>query len=539
MMKVLNNLVIAFVLLAPCLFGHVAANECASPDGECGDETSVLLQRKVAVDSVEDNSAEELSFSPKTEALAKDDVNIEVWTRETAPINTDSALAETNGAFEESIKEEAEEDDHNQKGANYVQDPLESIDHTELAVLTGDCDSSGKNLTGVALKALGWERGVVIRYNMAPPDTRDSAMTFIKGDHCLAVFSATNDVTDRQQIIGGWNAQPVDMCGFKVNAGVAQEMTSFLVSPAYADFVAFLNDDKCKSVTAAGHSLGGTLATLWATCANVKANINQITFGVRSDYALVTFAPFAMATTAVYNGKPGVPFVGMRYSVTEVDGGASAQTGLHVDTKSFRLQLIELYSQLAKMSGYEWMATQAKALADVKMQFSDMSAGAIEGLWATTVYPQLQPLALWTLLEANKATAGAAAIGAQTAKFVASGVLSYEYDSVSSLGGFYGFKHALQDFQPLPNKLVAAKPGSSMTKVPAALASDLPKADLFQSLFSILAGGGGFVNHATCCYSSQDNTLCGLQYDEPEGRMCNNKLLAFMPATTTSMWQAH
>merc|ERR1740117_2504015 len=105
---------------------------------------------------------------------------------------------------------------------------------------------------------------------MAPPDTRDSAMTFIKGDHCLAVFSATNDVTDRQQIIGGWNAQPVDMCGFKVNAGVAQEMTSFLVSPAYADFVAFLNDDKCKSVTAAGHSLGGTLATLWATCANVK-----------------------------------------------------------------------------------------------------------------------------------------------------------------------------------------------------------------------------------------------------------------------------
>jgi len=63
MMKVLNNLVIVFVLFAPCLFGQVAANECASPDGECGDETSVLLQSKVSVDSVEDNSAEELSFS--------------------------------------------------------------------------------------------------------------------------------------------------------------------------------------------------------------------------------------------------------------------------------------------------------------------------------------------------------------------------------------------------------------------------------------------------------------------------------------------
>jgi len=204
---------------------------------------------------------------------------------------------------------------------------------------------------------------------------------------------------------------------------------------------------------------------------------------------------------------------------------------LHVDTKSFRLQLLELYSQLANMSG---MATQAKALADVKMQFSNISAGAIEGLWATTAYPQLQPLALWTLLEANKATAGAAAIGAQTAKFVASGVLSYEYDSVSSLGGFYGFKHALQDFQPLPNKLVAAKPGSSMTKVPAALASDLPKADLFQSLFSMLANGGNFPNHAPCCYSSQNNTLCALQYDNPQWFTCNNNLLAFMPATTTT-----
>jgi len=321
------------------------------------------------------------------------------------------------------------------------------------------------------------------------------------------------------------------MCGFKVHAGVAQEMASFLVSPAYSEFVAFLNDGKCKNVTAVGHSYGGTLATLWATCANTNANISQITFGVRSDYALVTFAPLAMATTAVYNGKPGVPFVGMRYSLTEVDGGASAQTGWHVDTKSFRLQLLELYSQLANMSG---MTTQAEALADVKLQFSNISSGAIEGLWATTAYPQLHSFALWTFLEANKDTAVAAAIHAQTAKFAAAGFLSFEYDLVSSLSGFFGFKHALQDFQPLPNKLVAAKPGSSMTKVPAALASDLPKADLFQSVFSMLANGGNFPNHTPCCYSSQDNAFCALQYDNPQWFTCNNNLLAFMPATTTT-----
>merc|ERR1712032_500960 len=92
--------------------------------------------------------------------------------------------------------------------------------------------------------------------------------------------------------------------------------------------------------------------------------------------------------------------------------------------------------------------------------------------------------------------------------------LSYEYDSISSLSSFYGYKHALQDFQPLPNKLVAAKAGRSMARVPAASASDLPKADLFQTLFSAVAAGGRFVNHEICCYSSQSNESCALQYNQ-------------------------
>jgi hypothetical protein len=252
-----------------------------------------------------------------------------------------------------------------------------SNDHAELAMLTGDCDLN-INLTAEALAGLGWERSGVHRYNMAPPHSHDSAMTFIKGDHCLAVFSATNDATDQAQIIGG-TTQAVDMCGFQVHAGVAQEMASFLANPAHSNFVAFLNDGKCKSVTAAGHSFGGSLATLWAACANVQALPGS--FGARSDYALVTFAPFAISRTPVYSGKPGVPFIGTRYSLTEADGGASVQAGFRVDTKNFRLQLLELYSQLASMSGD---ASQAKALADLKTTFSSLSAGelaALQTIW--------------------------------------------------------------------------------------------------------------------------------------------------------------
>jgi hypothetical protein len=405
-----------------------------------------------------------------------------------------------------------------------------SNDHTELAALTGDVDSS-VNLTASALNVLGWKRGVSTRYNLGT-NSRDSAMTFIKGDHCIAIFSATNDITDTLQVLGGFNVKtlpPVDMCGFQVHAGVAQEMASFLQSPAYPDFVAFLNDGQCKNVTAVGHSLGGALATLWATCANVRANISSITFGARSDYALVTFAPFAIATTAVYNGKPGVPFIGIRYGLTESDGGASARTGFHVGTKNFRIQLIELYVQIANVSG---LTDFAANLANQKTQLRNMSAEAIEGLWTANFYPALFPYALYTMSEAKAATAIGEEIRAHTAKFALSGVLSYEYDCISSIGGFFGFKHALQDFQPLPNKLVVARAGSSMAKVPAVSASDLPKADLFQSLFSTLANDGWFVNHATCCYSSQENQVCALQYDRPEWRACKNKLLQLIPAAT-------
>ena len=103
-------------------------------------------------------------------------------------------------------------------------------------MLAGDCDYT-VNLTSSAPKALGWERGVVSTFNMAE-NSNDQAMTFIKNDHRLAVFQGMNEATDTMQLVGGFNVasmKPVDMCRFKVHAGVAAEFGSFQPHPNFVN----------------------------------------------------------------------------------------------------------------------------------------------------------------------------------------------------------------------------------------------------------------------------------------------------------------
>ena len=95
-------------------------------------------------------------------------------------------------------------------------------------MLAGDCDSHPAHS-----KHLDGSVGLFSTFNMAE-NSNDQAMTFIKNDHWLAVFQGMNEATDTMQLVGGFNVasmKPVDMCRFKVHAGVAAEFGSFQPHP--------------------------------------------------------------------------------------------------------------------------------------------------------------------------------------------------------------------------------------------------------------------------------------------------------------------
>ena len=99
-------------------------------------------------------------------------------------------------------------------------------------MLAGDCDSHPAHS-----KHLDGSVGLFCTSNMAE-NSNDQAMTFIKNDHRLAVFQGMNEATDTMQLVGGFNVasmKPVDMCRFKVHAGVAAEFGSFSASPKFSD----------------------------------------------------------------------------------------------------------------------------------------------------------------------------------------------------------------------------------------------------------------------------------------------------------------
>lgn len=409
-----------------------------------------------------------------------------------------------------------------------------NIDLSELALVGADADYN-VNLTEPALAALGWKRGLVITFSLYAGSS-DQVGVYEKNGHCLVAFQGVNDEHDYLSILGGLGPDPgpVDMCRLKVNSGIAQEMQSFLQTPELGRMVEYLNDEtKCSDVTAVGHSMGGSLATLWATCAN-QGN-NTAVFGERRNYGLVTFGALAMSTTPAFNGEPGKPFVGTRYCLTEKDGGTNEQSSFHVDTKEFRLELLDLYSKMAAAIGNSDLSTQ---LGGLKSQLSSRTSAQIESMWYADVLRAgwAQPLGLLTFAKANEDSDLGNTIRAAIPKWTASGVLSFQSDPVCSIGQVNGFLHAVQPFQPMPNKLLSKKALDSMEKVPSSDADvvKLPKADLFQLLFSTLANGGTFVNHAMCCYAMGGNEQCSEKYTTPEWRSCQNPLAAYLPQPTTT-----
>lgn len=380
---------------------------------------------------------------------------------------------------------------------------------SELTLLAGSADDN-VNLKAEALEELGWTPGVMIADTTHKKlGMLDHAWTFSKGGKCVAVFAATNDALDVKQAMGGLVVEPIEFCGFQVHAGVVDELAGFMKAPNWTKFITFLNSPTCTSVTSVGHSLGGALATVFAGCANVGA-MNG-TFGPRTDYGLVTFAPFAVSTSPMYSGTPGTPFNGMRYGITATDGGASSKTSLPEDTKQFRLDLLKLFLGIAT-------ATQNPAkqqLEQAYTNFDKLPADQIEPAWGgieSSLYPFLLP----TFQIATAPPPGLEPLQSEViatlTRMGGRGELFYSYDPISSLSNYFGFKHALVDFQPLPSPL---KDGiaNSYAKVDAASAPELPKHDAFQLIFGILGNQGHFPNHMLCCYSTASD--CSSKFTVP------------------------
>jgi len=387
----------------------------------------------------------------------------------------------------------------------------------DIALLSADADNN-VNMTPAALLELGWERGVIVNFN----NDEDQVETFIRGGSCLITFSSVNDANDQAQTLGGLVLPTVPVCGHDVHAGVAQEFYGLIGDPGYPSIVDFMSQAQCTKAVAAGNSLGGALASLWARCASASAG-----FGRFTDYTLVTFGAPAV-TKAPLDRHAGGAFEGTRYAITEADGGASPFAGLRGDVRTFVLEAVQLLHDVAAAKGLTSEAAQVSAL---HAALNGTGAGQFEALWLSQA-GSLAPLIILSFQEvqANPTGLPAQLVTSHVARRVPTGVLSYEYDPVPVITAPLGFRHPLVDFQPLPNPLLPGGTGAPMAMVPALQAAELPRGDILHAALGIVAYGGSFPNHNQCCYVDFGVAECAQKFEIPAYRTCSNPLLAFLPA---------
>lgn len=105
------------------------------------------------------------------------------------------------------------------------------------------------------------------------PQQSDFFGVYTKGNECTVAFSGTNDKADAFS-----NVQIVTLnkCGAKIHRGFFKEMEGIMQSPDWKTKVEpFLARSCSGGVSAAGHSLGGAIASIFAACVNRKENFIQ------------------------------------------------------------------------------------------------------------------------------------------------------------------------------------------------------------------------------------------------------------------------
>jgi len=400
--------------------------------------------------------------------------------------------------------------DHDSDGAKIGEDVV-----TDLAYLAGGLGQHSVTLNDLR----GWEAGTAI------VDTThrdwgflDTAQIYKKNGSCAIVFSATDDDIDNQQQMMG-SVMPTSFCGAEgVNGGYAQEMQGYMHASGWAAGMQELSG--CSTIYAAGHSMGGAMATLFAYCANTQASFDyKALFGSLPEVYLVTFGAPAPATTPLYNGQPGQCFTGTRRFVSATPTPAQ---------KQFHLQNLALFAQLAqalgRSKGAEDLALAAQNLSSLDYPSEHATAvlasaaGGIGTMWllaygimTNTVLPGSEKLApMYPALQASMGT------------FLQSNAMSllYSYDPVPQLFQTFGFKHPLVKTEPQEHSLTRAQTSAGAE---CDAEGDTPNEDYAQLFWGLLmanAGSSGlsFPNHGMCCLISDEN--CAAQFTGTYGVTC-------------------
>jgi len=111
----------------------------------------------------------------------------------------------------------------------------------------------------------GWT--MLARMEVTPILSPDHLIIYAKDGVCALTFHGANDAVDHAEAN---NYTLVDRCGGGVHGGWWPELMNYLVDPRWeSEFVPILTSSQCSHVYTVGHSMGGYLSGLFATCANM------------------------------------------------------------------------------------------------------------------------------------------------------------------------------------------------------------------------------------------------------------------------------
>jgi len=406
---------------------------------------------------------------------------------------------------------------------------LPEVDPLELALLAGDA-LIGRSLTDSALNNTGWQRGPsharIVSYQKGCADGRC--------DYCAVSFSSG----DPESILAVGDLTPRDFCGAEgIRGGYVWRMRRFFGEPGFADIVQALAPSKCCRVYSTGHSMGSSMAAMFAFCANQQQaapSRDKVTFaGITNDITLVTFAEDRLSQVPLYSGKPGQCFEGARYVVSDGKLDRSLASSREAQMAGIKVvaQTMRIRSNSAEAETTEQTLARLEAIPQESDEWQEAMDAAL-----TQISPFLTQVGSEITYDAELLNSGDLGwMYSTSAKDAAKLWLNYTMKYKDDLHFTYDVVPGLHPDLKFPNVAFAPlkHPGSSISGqlVPAqdtcsSTAPSLPDYNVllyhFGNLAYKLEFGKPIPSHELCCYvqalsPNPEVADCGARYfDDPD-----------------------